>query len=163
MSTYAVDSKDTLCELKDIPQMDPGAPSPLILSNEFSCAVAYYGRVVLGPPPALESIAVVIFDGHVHYSGNPNDEALSGHPLYSRGLRSYAAFEVFNSSWIRKLGQLNRVHPHHRSDVFSTLRHFVLTFHDSTFECVGRGYESLLLDGSMSDALARMKDRLEVY
>ena len=163
MATYVVDGNDQLRELTDIPHMEPGAPSPLILADERRCAVAYLRREE-NPSPwsSNEAIAIVVFYAHLHYSGNPNDEALSGHPLYPHGLESYAAYEVLNSSWIRALERMNRVHSSHNAERFAKLRHFILTFHDSTFECVGTKYESVLLEGSMSDALARMKDRLAI-
>jgi hypothetical protein len=34
---------------------------------------------------------------------------------------------------------MNRVHPEHNASRFGSLRHFVLTFHDNTFECVADG------------------------
>jgi hypothetical protein len=33
---------------------------------------------------------------------------------------------------------MNAVHRHHKPDVFAQLQHFVLSFHDTTFECVAR-------------------------
>ena len=33
---------------------------------------------------------------------------------------------------------MNAVHRHHRPEAFAQLTHFVLSFHDSTFECVAR-------------------------
>lgn len=66
--------------------------------------------------------------------GYPNDEALPGHPLYSRGLTYYGAFEVLRSSWIHQMTSQNRVCFPKTEDW--TDRHFIFTFHDSTFECV---------------------------
>ena len=66
--------------------------------------------------------------------GYPNDEALGGHPLYKHGLEAYGVFEVLCSSWIRQMTEQNRVCFPHTSD--SKNRHFIFTFHDSTFECV---------------------------
>jgi hypothetical protein len=31
--------------------------------------------------------------------GYPDNEALPGHPLYSKGLRHYGRYEVLESSW----------------------------------------------------------------
>lgn len=66
--------------------------------------------------------------------GYPNDEALGGHPLAKKGLRSYGVFEVLRSSWVRAKTEQNRVCFPRTPD--SKQRHFVLTFHDSTFECI---------------------------
>lgn len=66
--------------------------------------------------------------------GYPNDEALPGHPLYRSGLSAYGVFEVVNSSWIRQVTEQNRVAFPSTRD--SRERHFIFTFHDSTFECI---------------------------
>jgi hypothetical protein len=68
--------------------------------------------------------------------GYPNDEALPGHPLYGAGLGPYGVFEVSDSSWKRQIIEQNkrcfpRTPPH-----YDSLRHFVVTFQDSTFECL---------------------------
>jgi len=90
--------------------------------------------------------AVVRFSlAHAVYVGSPNDEALDGHPVYRRGLTHYTFPEVKDSGWIETLERRNRVHERHDPSRFETLRHFVLPFHDDTFECVGRGVQSELL------------------
>jgi hypothetical protein len=69
--------------------------------------------------------------------GSPNDEALSGHPLYGMGLQFYSVHRVENSSWISLLERRNSVHPSHdRQRFLEDKRHYVFTFHDSTLECV---------------------------
>jgi hypothetical protein len=86
-----------------------------------------------------EVMAVIRFAGRcAHLFGPPNDEAFDGHPLASRGLHPYGSFRIRRSSWIRSLERMNAVHPHHRPDPFRELQHFVLSFHDSTFECVAK-------------------------
>ena len=95
-----------------------------------------------GVPEDGETMAVVRFVGcRAHMFGPPNDEAFAGHPLAGRGLRPYGAFLVQNSSWLRGLERMNAVHPRHNPERFRELKHFVLTFHDSTFECIARGAE----------------------
>jgi len=74
--------------------------------------------------------------------GYPNDEALPGHPLYERGLSDYGVFEVKNSAWIRSMTEHNRVAFPDTPD--SKARHFIITFHDSTFECIARGVRASL-------------------
>jgi hypothetical protein len=68
--------------------------------------------------------------------GAPNDEALNGHPLYSRGLKFYSVHEVLHSSTIEMLVRRNSVHPRHDPDLFQDMRHYIFTFQDSTLECV---------------------------
>jgi hypothetical protein len=74
--------------------------------------------------------------------GYPNDEALGGHPLYKHGLAAYGVFEVLSSSWIQQMTEQNRVCFPRTSD--SKMRHFIFTFHDSTFECVADGLRATL-------------------
>jgi hypothetical protein len=101
-----------------------------------------------------EAIALVTFSRpSAHFFGPPNDEAFAGHPLASRGLHPYGAFKVESSSWLRTMERRNRVHPHHSPSTYRDRKHFVLTFHDSTFECVAHAYEIQLYRGSVSGVL----------
>ena len=68
--------------------------------------------------------------------GYPNDEALPGHPLHEKGLGAYGVYEVHNSSWVKLMTQQNRVAFPKTPD--SKQRHFIITFHDCTFECIAR-------------------------
>jgi hypothetical protein len=73
---------------------------------------------------------------HVAF-GAPNDEALSGHPLYGRGLEFYSVHRVVESSLIELLEHRNSVHPqHNRARYLQDLTHYIFTFQDSTLECV---------------------------
>lgn len=56
---------------------------------------------------------------------------------------------------------MNAVHPYHHSGRFHEgKRHFVLAFHDSTFECVAEGYAISVHVGSMAGALPEMSRRM---
>ena len=145
--------RDRVVALADIPQSSLGAPLPRILADEHTCLVGFYleardpdwdGTYVRVVEPAATGgpVAVVSFPLYrATMFGPPNDEAFSGHPLSSRGLRPYGAFEVHESSWIHQLERMNSVHPQHRPARYLELRHFILAFHDSTFECVAKRYE----------------------
>jgi len=88
--------------------------------------------------------------------GRPNDEAFHGHPLYSRGLRPYSVFEIDNSSWLRRLEEMNSVHEHHDKEKFlSAYYHFIFAFHDSTFECIADGFDYKSVDGSIAAVMAQ--------
>jgi hypothetical protein len=132
---------DTLTELESFPQMSVGAPCPMMLIDESSLVLAYYLDSPLDQTDENNSpqdhCAIVKFShAYAHYFGSPNDEALAGHPLASRGLQPYTQFSVAKSSWLTKLERMNSVHPYHESARFENLKHFIFTFHDSTFECV---------------------------
>jgi hypothetical protein len=55
---------------------------------------------------------------------------------------------------------MNSVHPYHRPEAFADLHHYVFAFHDSTFECIARGFNATLLDGPLADVAAVMAGAL---
>jgi hypothetical protein len=170
---YAIDSSDEVVESKDVPLADPGAPGVQVMANDRHVVVEYSvrglevgqmgpdGRIVLPDDIAedYDPVAFVEFEGaRAHMLGPPNDEAIEGHPLAPRGLRPYGAYEIKRSSWIRSLEEMNRIHPRHSSAMFFHLRHFVLTFKDSTFECVAEGYRSKILNRRHSEFVGALID-----
>jgi len=165
---YSIDARDTVNPFATAPQCSAGAPCPLVLADDDGVLIAYYSE-----PPAIASspaaplevapttsdlpVAIAAFASPLaHLFGPPNDEALSGHPLASRGLHAYGSFEVLHSSWIRALERMNAVHPNHRPEAFSGYRHFVFTFHDSTFECIARDISFHTHPAPLHSALPRM-------
>jgi hypothetical protein len=170
---YDVDGRDEVQELAGVPQSSIGAPIPFLISDEGRVILAYYledtepewdGRTirVVGPAQASEPFAIVRFARcYAHMFGPPNDEAFAGHPLASRGVHPYAAFEVRHSSWIRRLERMNAVHPHHRAEKFSDFRHFIFAFHDTTFECASEGFEVTIGHGSIKTAIPEMLKLLD--
>jgi hypothetical protein len=144
----------------------------MLLADEHSVHIAFYleeGR--LTPEWSTSAIranatddsddlcAVVKFSLVLaHMFGPPNDDAFEGHPLASRGLTPYAAFEIVHSSWLRSLEQMNSVHPHHRPEHFAQYKHFILSFHDSTFECIAKSFEVSLCRGSVMRVLVSALD-----
>lgn len=80
-----------------------------------------------------DAVALVFSSGlEAHYFGPPHADAVNRHPLHARGVDIYGAFEVHDSSWIRELRQI--------SGRQIEGRHFILTFHDTAFECIARGF-----------------------
>jgi hypothetical protein len=169
---YCLD-KDTLVQLEGVPQSSVGAPEPLVMSDERLTFLAYIvegepeldGRVLTDADLAIfkERVALVEFHQCRSYMfGSPNDEAIHGHPLYALGLKPYSAFEVEKSSWIRQLERMNSVHPRHNSDRFKSLRHYVFTFHDSTFECIAEGHRISEHEKPIGELVLEMKRRLFV-
>jgi hypothetical protein len=165
---YSVDSADTVVELTDVPQSSIGAPCPMILAGEHHLHLAYYledrspdwdgttvrivGETTIGEPVGL----VQFTRAYAHMFGPPNDEAFQGHPLASRGLGPYRVYEVRASSWVRRLERMNAVHPCHRPERFTSLRHFVFAFHDTTFECVAEAFIFSTHTGSVAEVLERV-------
>lgn len=153
--------KQNLLRLTDLPQSSVGAPIPIVLAEEHKLVVLYYPELPklkcdtpnIFPVDSVtepETVALVSFQGpYAHQFGPPNDEAIRGHPLFHLGLEPYSSFEVTNSAWIDKLRRRNSVHPYHNDSQFADLRHFIITFHDSTLEVVAKAYTSEVL-GCMS-------------
>lgn len=151
-----------------------GAPTPTLVQNEFDAWLLFY---VQEYDPAWEGTHVKVLDpgspgaealGIIHWLGcrgavlgGVNDEARHGHRLWNRGFSSdtYGAYEVRPSAWIKRLRDENRVHPRHSEYPFTILRHFLLGFHDSTFECVARSFYIETRLCSYRDALREIADR----
>ncbi len=71
-------------------------------------------------------------------------------------------FEVEDSSWIRKLEDMNSVHPYHnREEYFRSRRHFVFSFHDTTFECIAREFSLEILSGTVRTVIPQMLESLD--
>jgi len=167
---YQVDDRDRVRKVTGIPQSSVGAPIPVVLGDEHSVAVAFYlqrsdptwdGSTirVVNPTETVDQIAIVHFKRCLAYfSGPPNDEAFEGHPLASRGLEPYGAFEVLSSSWIREMERRNEVHEHHHGGWRAKYGHYALTFHDSIFECIANEFVVEVVDGTVTGAVQRMSE-----
>lgn len=138
-----------LVEIKGLFQMDAGAPSPLVLSNDNELFVSFYANKVhsVSEPQERntvydEGVITLRFNSYIKYTfGFPNDETLSGHPYNKFGLESYAFYEVMDSDFIRQLMIIDSAHPYHTTSKWKEYKHYVLTFHDNMFECVAKGFE----------------------
>ncbi len=133
------------------PKWSSGAPCPHIFCNEHDLFLAYctddYPATIL-----------VTFEGvHSHRFGIVNDEAISGHPLYSRGLKAYQAHVVENSEWITELKQIHKVHPYYSEKHWAGYKHYLLSFHDNIFEVIFNGEIRIEeLNISLSEALPKI-------
>ena len=124
------ENKEKVKILKDWPQPETGAPKPCIYSDDTEFVVMYF--------TSNAEVAVITFPMvSIFKSGIPNDEVLSSHPLYQKGLTFYGVHSVKNSSWIRELEKQNSVHPQHNKNIFlKDMHHYIFTFHDTTLELV---------------------------
>lgn len=160
------DNCDEVCKLFDMPWPSVGAPCPQLFIEDGRLLLAYYVETsssdgsgfvttkMVTPHTVDEQCVLVEFIRHsVSVFGPPNDEAFAGHPLAKKGLHPYGVFEIRNSSWIRKLERMNAVHPRHSAELYSMLRHFVFTFHDSTFECIAHDFRFKKSIGSVRSVL----------
>jgi hypothetical protein len=170
-------SKERVRQLDVGLQWDIGAPMPHLIQSESRTFLTFYlsdprpdwdgtfVEVIDPTSPSPASLGVIQFlSCHGAVLGGPNDEAYHGHRLWGRGLSevgAYRAAEVLNSAWIAGLEEQNRVHPQHRAEAFASNRHFILGFHDSTFECIARGFRTWKAEIAMPQMLAGLAARLD--
>jgi hypothetical protein len=152
---------------------DAGAPRPHLLRNDYRCFLTFHvrehdpgwglGDVTLKDPGSggKESLALVEFSRCMSAKlGSPNDEVFDGHPLSGKGLDAYTAQRVVNSRWLVELEAVNSVHRCYDPAWWRRLNHYVIWFHDTTFECVAESFKVELYRESMADLLARVCGRL---
>jgi len=168
----ARDAGEEYAELLDLGvQLDPGAPLPHVLVNGHSAFVVFCLRAgpvhdgttvaVVDPHSTDDLVGLIEFTGvHAVLFGGPNDEALHGHPLHGHGLEPYAIHEVRGSRWITEAEQVNSVHPHHQPGWHDTLRHFVITFHDETLECLAREVRTEIHQRTLADTITATASRM---
>ena len=113
--------------------MDPGSPRPSVSAGDGGLTLTYVAE-------HEKHVRITFVAPLVHYFGPPDDETLEAHPLAAAGLTRHAAFETHNSRWVEELRTMNRAHPQHSNVRFDRLRHFIWTFHDSTFECLAENF-----------------------
>jgi hypothetical protein len=146
---------------------DAGTPMPVLLSG-LRTFVAFYLSVRdplfdgtnprARDPLADHVIGVVEFKRTTSVKvGSPNDEVLRGHPLWGSGLEFYSAHEVKNSPWITELMEVDRAQEHFEESQWTGRRHYMLTFHDETLECVAKWTITRAAPGAtMPEVLARL-------
>ena len=144
-------------EVPFAPHPDP--PGPILVSDENHCHLIFKAQPDDGGEPQTAVMTAV--GCALHKFGYPNDEALAGHPLYPSGLAHYGVFEVLHSSWVGQLDEQNRrVLP---GSAPRNWRHFAVTFHDSTFECLASEFKAVLSERSLKNAVAWVTALLEEH
>lgn len=133
-STPDSHDQDQVVLLDDVPSPAAEAPEPFVVANERRVVIAY--RIAqaafdrFGPFDADDDphCAVEFSAAAFHQFGPPGDDGLYAHPLAANGLRGYSAHEIINSSLVEDSWGPDAVD--------EGRRHFVITFQDSTYECV---------------------------
>ncbi len=103
---------------------------------------------------------VVVWNGtHSAQLGGPNDESISGHRLWSKGLDGVLwAGQVRHSHTIRDLERRNRVHPSHDPSRFENLVHYVIRMKEGVAEVIAESVTVRRGDGStLTAATSTMK------
>ena len=126
-----------------------GAPCPIVLAGDHSLTLLYYGT-----KDESDQVWIVSFHRpHAHMFSGINDESLSGHRLYGKGLEFYSAHVVDNSSWLKEIRSIHSVHNHYRAENWSKTKHYVLCFHDNLIEVLAEGYTTTERSGSPAQVL----------
>jgi hypothetical protein len=133
---------------------DVASTEPLLVQSEHRAFVAFY----LDPDDEAEVGVIEWIGRRGAVLGGLNDEAGQGHPLWAARFDAdvYGGFEVVNSQWIRDWERANRVRLRHDRARFAAVHHWLLGFHDSTFECVARGWVSYRADGPRDAAVVEL-------
>jgi len=139
---------------------EAAVPEPVLLQTEYAAVITFCAVRQNQDGKRVEAgYGIVDLDlCSTTKFGYPNDEALSGHPLYQKGLRAYGVFEVLNSNWIRLKTEQNRVAFPNTPE--STQRHFIFTFHDSTFECIAHGLRATLNTKPYAEIFEEVRQRV---
>lgn len=119
-----------------------GAPGPRLWLSEREAVLAYrVGPTGLDP----DAVAVLRFPRcQFAMFGAPGHNGLFMHPLHRQGLELYGIYEVLSSSfhpgqrqWMTDARGVPRAaSPGRPSGSRGSSRHFIITFHDQTFECI---------------------------
>ena len=160
--------------LIDFPaRWDVGAPCPHLLQSDYRTFLVFFlpdvdpnwdgTWIKIRRPDSQEAqkLAVVEFQGCICTKmGLPREDAFTAHPLYGRGFVPYRAMSVENSTWVKELETINAMDHAFEGECWSELKHYIFPFHDSTFECVARGFTVETFDTAFPQLLSDICQRL---
>jgi hypothetical protein len=119
-----------------------GAPEPRLWVSEHEAVLAY----LVGPTGTEPDTLALLRFPRCQFAmfGPPGHNGFFEHPLKRQGLELYGIYEVLNSSfdpgkrqWITDArGAPRPANPGRPSGGRGSSRHFIITFHDQTFECI---------------------------
>ncbi|RAS34413.1 hypothetical protein [Paraburkholderia bryophila] len=130
--------EDHVVLLDSVPQPAADAAEPFIVASARRVILAYpiaeadFERFGPFDPDDDPHCTVLFPDAVFHRLGPPGEVDLEIHPLASQGLAGWSVHEVMNSSLAAEISAVESPIP--------AQRHFVITFNESTFECVASDY-----------------------
>ncbi|MBK7988192.1 MAG: hypothetical protein IPK11_15040 [Ignavibacteria bacterium] len=92
----------------------------------------------------------------------PGNETIQGHPYRALGLESHSFYELTKSDLIENLKKISSIHPNYKDSQWLSDRHYILTFHDSMFECIAQDFEIREENTSLYDQATEMLSELSV-
>jgi len=155
------------------PRWSTGAPCPQVFSNGLRTFLIYYinvpdpnwdGTYVKGIDNKSNTVfplALVEFiNGAAFRFGIVNDEAAAGHPLYNKGLHIYDAHIIENSTWIKELKNIHKVHTKFDEKNWQDKKHFLLFFHDEILEIIATDFIIETHESTFRDLAIEVAKRL---
>jgi hypothetical protein len=147
-----VTGDDRAIEVEGVPAPSAGPAEPRVFITEHSAVLVYRAAENTGG-----GVAVLRFLSPVAvFHGVPNDEALARHPLWGRGLGFYSVYRIEDSAWKAQMQDRGARRDRPPPPVWSDLTHYVVTMHDSTFECLARDMTSELRFETIADVVAEV-------
>ena len=147
----------TPVEIKEIGEMNLGAPNPIILSNEYRLSIAFYLNITAdwdgttckmrNPKEDYEPLAIVNMSGVYEFCQRENgiNHEVVGVP-----------YDLCESVWaIEDSGKAKRLSDGGSS---SQYKHIIFGFHDSTVECLCLDYEILHVKSTVYDAIEKQRN-----
>ncbi|MFT4065715.1 hypothetical protein [Paraburkholderia sp.] len=137
--------EDLVVLLDSVPHPAADAAEPFIVASDRRVILTYpiaesdFERFGPFDPDDDPFCAVLFADTVFHRLGPPGDADLMIHPLAAQGLSGYSVHEVVNSSLCAEIAAV----PAGSTSIAAAAparRHFVITFLESTFECVASDY-----------------------
>ena len=143
---------------------DPAVSGALLFQTEESCFLTFNALKPVGSGSFEPvGIALIEFKGCIITQfGYPNDEAYQGHPLFAKiqslGKEATSIHEVHHSRWLRQLVEQNRK-SFPEGTPWEDSRHFIIEFHDSSFECLAESFHTELIEGPYESILIYLAKR----
>ncbi len=135
---------------------EPNAPEAILLSADFGPSTL----ALNAHPDDPDGRCVVLTWTGCQFASMapPNDEALSGHRLWIKGLQGLLWLGiVHDSELISGLELQNGVHPMPRGSLFESLTHYLLPLKECVVEVVARDLEVHRIGGTTVEAAVRAR------
>lgn len=129
--------------------------SPAMLGYGSTTVLLY--SITLSENKSQESTAILSFSGCAACRlGSPNDETISGHPLFGKGIDVGGAYTVVNSHWLIELEKINAKHDQFSLGEWQNKNHYLILFKNNTFDCIANSVIIDVLRLSLPGALGKV-------
>ncbi|WP_445363336.1 hypothetical protein ACJJIQ_00385 [Microbulbifer sp. ANSA003] len=155
---------ESIEELKLGVRPEAAVSGAVLLQSEYSSYLTFNAQKDTDKPSpyggfytADAGTAIVEFQGClISKFGYPNDEAAMGIPKYKDF--GYDICVVKNSEWVKELENLNNYSFPNTS--YADFRHFIIFFHDSTFECIAKDLVLKLSNQPYSEIIGELSAKV---